>query len=331
MTTGPAVDYRERMRGCAEAIELGAPAIVVPADHVVMLGDLQFHYLDWGNAHLPHLILLHGGGLTAHTWDMAALLLLDRYHLVALDLRGHGDTDWTPDEHIHDELNDLMYGDVQLFLDHLGYERVSLAGMSLGGVAAIRYAAEHPVGVEALVMVDVGPESMREAGQATQAFHHETDILERFEEPVLHGGHEGRGEGGEIRPDQRRGPDAQLHGGHARFSENGCSVPEGDRRNLEDLGCGGRDDLGQATTTGRHEAGGGEVHGAARSVGRGVHGEVELGVAGVGVAGVARRIGVVQRDDRCAEGAELASGGQDCGSGAAELAEHDTAVDQASG
>ena len=182
MTTGPAVDYRERMRACAEAIELGAPAIVVPADHVVMLGDLQFHYLDWGNAHLPHLILLHGGGLTAHTWDMAALLLLDRYHLVALDLRGHGDTDWTPDEHIHDELNDLMYGDVQLFLDHLGYERVSLAGMSLGGVAAIRYAAEHPVGVEALVMVDVGPESMREAGQATQAFHHETDILERFED-----------------------------------------------------------------------------------------------------------------------------------------------------
>ena len=182
MTTDPAADYRERMRACAEAIELGAPAIVLPADHVVLLGGLQFHYLDWGNAQLPHVILLHGGGLTAHTWDMAALLLRDRYHLVALDLRGHGDTDWTPDDHINDDLNDLMYGDLELFLDHLGYERVTLAGMSLGGVAAMRYAAEHPDRVEALVMVDVGPESMREAGQATQAFHRETDILERFED-----------------------------------------------------------------------------------------------------------------------------------------------------
>ncbi len=182
MTTDPAADYRERMRACAEAIELGAPAIVLPADHVVLLGGLQFHYLDWGNAQLPHVILLHGGGLTAHTWDMAALLLRDRYHLVALDLRGHGDTDWTPDDRINDDLNDLMYGDLELFLDHLGYERVTLAGMSLGGVAAMRYAAEHPDRVEALVMVDVGPESMREAGQATQAFHRETDILERFED-----------------------------------------------------------------------------------------------------------------------------------------------------
>ena len=182
MTTGSSTDYRDRMRACAEAIDLHPPAIVLPSDHLVRLGELQFHYLDWGNAHLPHLILLHGGGLTAHTWDMAALLLRDRYHLVALDLRGHGDTDWTPDEHIHEDLNDLMYGDVQLFLDHLGYNRMTLAGMSLGGVAAMRYAAQYPARVEALVMVDVGPESMREAGQATQQFHRETDILERFED-----------------------------------------------------------------------------------------------------------------------------------------------------
>ena len=182
MTTGPSADYRDRMRACAEAIDLNPPAIVLPADHFVQLGAMQFHYLDWGNAHLPHLILLHGGGLTAHTWDMAALLLRDRYHLVALDLRGHGDSDWTPDEHITEDLNDLMYGDVQLFLDHLGYARMTLAGMSLGGVAAMRYAAEYPDRLQALVMVDVGPESMREAGQATQAFHRETDILERFED-----------------------------------------------------------------------------------------------------------------------------------------------------
>ena len=67
-------------------------------------------------------------------------------------------------------------------MDHLGYAHVTLAGMSLGGVAAMRWAAAHPDRVDALVLVDVGPETMREAGQSTQAFHRETDVLERFED-----------------------------------------------------------------------------------------------------------------------------------------------------
>jgi pimeloyl-ACP methyl ester carboxylesterase len=184
MTAAPTPDYRDRMRACAEAIGLDAPAIVLPTDHFVTLGTLRFHYLDWGNAHLPHLVLLHGGGLTAHTWDMAALLLRDRYHLVAPDLRGHGDTDWMSEEDLQRDLTDWMVSDVDRFLEFLATDRVALAGMSFGGVAAMRYAEAHPERVSALVLVDVGPESMREGGQATQQFHRETDVLERFEDFV---------------------------------------------------------------------------------------------------------------------------------------------------
>ena len=181
MTTPPTA-YRDRMRACADAIDLNPPAIVLPTDHFVVLGHYRFHYLDWGNAHLPHLVLLHGGGLTAHTWDMAALLLHDRYHVVALDLRGHGDTDWSSDEDVVRDLTDLVTDDVEQFMAHLGYDRVAIGGMAFGGVAAMRYAARHPERVTALLMVDVGPESMREGGQATQQFHRETDILARFED-----------------------------------------------------------------------------------------------------------------------------------------------------
>ena len=149
----------ELMAGAARAAGIAPPAIVQPTDHEVRLGGLRFHYVDWGNAHLPHVVLLHGGSLTAHTWDMTALLLRDRYHLVALDQRGHGDSDWTP--HVEDDTGALMIEDTRAFIEHLGYEHLTLVGMSMGGINAFHHAARHPEGLDALVIVDVGPELMR--------------------------------------------------------------------------------------------------------------------------------------------------------------------------
>jgi hypothetical protein len=106
--TTPEHDYHQLMAAAATALGLNPGAIVLPADHSVRLNGIRFHYLDWGNEHLPHVVLLHGGSLTAHTWDMAALLLRDSYHLVALDQRGHGDTDWTPEDQLHRDNADLM-------------------------------------------------------------------------------------------------------------------------------------------------------------------------------------------------------------------------------
>ncbi len=175
-------DYTSEMRACAEAIRLSPPAIVQPEDRWAELNGIRFHYLDWGNPDLPHLVLLHGGSLTAHTWDMSALMLRDRYHVVALDQRGHGDTGWTPDDRIGADNGDLMLDDTAAFLEHLGYDHVVLCGMSMGGMNAIRYAARHPERLDALVIVDIGPVTMQQGLIEMEQFRHETETMRRFED-----------------------------------------------------------------------------------------------------------------------------------------------------
>ena len=177
-----AKDYKELMAAAVRAAGLDPPAIVAPTDREVELNGIRFHYLDWGNDHLPHVVLLHGGSLTAHTWDLAALLLRDRYHLVALDQRGHGDTGWTPEEDLSTDNGALMLEDTRAFMEHLDYSRLSLVGMSMGGMNAIRYAARHPERLDALGIVDVAPQTMREGQLEMEQFRNATETLDRFED-----------------------------------------------------------------------------------------------------------------------------------------------------
>ncbi|RJQ08103.1 MAG: alpha/beta hydrolase [Dehalococcoidia bacterium] len=174
--------YRAVMRACADAIGLHPPEIVLPTDHWAEINGITTHYLDWGNPHLPHLVLLHGGGLTAHTWDMAALLLRDRYHVIAPDQRGHGDSGWTPDQQAHIDPYDLMLTDTRIFLDHLAFDRMALCGMSMGALNAIRYASRHPGRLQALAIVDVGPRVMREGRLEMARFRRETETLSHFDD-----------------------------------------------------------------------------------------------------------------------------------------------------
>ncbi|MEX2373276.1 MAG: alpha/beta hydrolase [Dehalococcoidia bacterium] len=175
-------DYLDDMKACAEAIDLGAPGYVQPQDRWVTLNGIEMHYLDWGNPHLPPLVLLHGGSLTAHTWDMASLLLRDRYHVIALDQRGHGDTAWTPDQDIAQDNGALMAADTEAFIDYLAYPRVILCGMSMGGMNAIRYAAQHADRLSRLVIVDIAPVTMQEGLIEMEAFRRETETMSRFED-----------------------------------------------------------------------------------------------------------------------------------------------------
>ncbi len=177
-----AEDYTLLMAEAAAAAGLEPPAIVAPTDHYVELNGLRFHYLDWGNEHLPHVVLLHGGSLTAHTWDMAALLLRDRYHLVALDQRGHGDTGWTPARQLGENGSDLMLEDTRQFIEQLDYEQLSLVGMSMGGMNTIRFAARHPERLAAVGIVDVAPETMRAGQIEMEQFRHATETLEQFDD-----------------------------------------------------------------------------------------------------------------------------------------------------
>src|SRR5258708_25100208 len=107
--------------------------------------------LVWGEAP-AELVLIHGGAQNAHTWDTVALAL--ERPLVALDLPGHGHSDWWED---HDYTPEALAEAVAVAIAHLAPEAQLVAGMSLGGLTSICLAAAHPELVRRLVVVDVTP------------------------------------------------------------------------------------------------------------------------------------------------------------------------------
>ena len=124
-------------------------------DEFVHLNDLKLHFLDWGTQGKRPLLLLHGGMQTAHSWDLVAVALKRDYHVVALDLRGHGDSEWSPDgSYSHVASSRDVFGLVQ----HLGWDKFALMGLSLGGLVSLSVAAHEPERLSALVIIDVGPE-----------------------------------------------------------------------------------------------------------------------------------------------------------------------------
>jgi len=122
------------------------------------------HVLDWGGQG-PPAVLLHGGSLTARTWDYLALALRAEFRLVALDMRGHGASDWA-----HDYSIESFASDVMAVIDGLAIERPHLVGMSLGGVVACEFALSHPDRTASLVMVDVTSRPAFDATARMRAF-----------------------------------------------------------------------------------------------------------------------------------------------------------------
>jgi esterase len=124
-------------------------------DRTLVLNGQRFHYAEWGAPTAPTLILLHGVTGHARTWDDEAATLAARYRVLALDQRGHGDSDPSPGA---DYTVATMATDVAAFADALGLERVSLVGLSMGGRVAIAFAGKAPRRVDRLVIVDIGPD-----------------------------------------------------------------------------------------------------------------------------------------------------------------------------
>src|SRR3569833_3369812 len=65
-----------------------------PTSHLYFSQRLRLHYVDWGNEDAPALLLIHGGRDHCRNWDWVAERLLDRYHIIAPDLRNHSDSEW---------------------------------------------------------------------------------------------------------------------------------------------------------------------------------------------------------------------------------------------
>jgi pimeloyl-ACP methyl ester carboxylesterase len=120
--------------------------------------------LVWGEEP-PEMVLLHGGAQNAHTWDSVALAL--GRPLIAVDLPGHGHSDWRGD---HDYWPARNADAVVAVLERLAPHAVSVVGMSLGGLSAIRLAAQRPSLVRDLVVVDVTPGVTPEQAAPIAAF-----------------------------------------------------------------------------------------------------------------------------------------------------------------
>lgn len=124
-------------------------------DETITLHGSRFHYTEQGDAAAPPLVLLHGVTGHARAWDDEGAALAGRYRVIALDQRGHGDSDPPPDA---DYTIATLAGDLAAFVDALGLPSFAMVALSLGGRVAIEYAGRHPDRVTRLVVVDIGPD-----------------------------------------------------------------------------------------------------------------------------------------------------------------------------
>jgi len=151
------MDHTEQLQMFQTALEIAKlkpSAVTLPEDHQIIIGSMRFHYLDWSGGG-PPIVFLHGGGLNAHTWDVVCVMLRDRYHCIALDQRGHGDSEWSPP---CDYAVETQLTDVEGFIKQLQLVNPVLVGQSMGGLNSIAYATRHSREMRGLVVVDVGPE-----------------------------------------------------------------------------------------------------------------------------------------------------------------------------
>jgi pimeloyl-ACP methyl ester carboxylesterase len=120
-------------------------------DKTLTANELRFHYRDWGGRGWP-VLLLHGLSSTSHIWDLAAPLLVKEARVIALDLRGHGQSD-KPDE---DYSYEAVGGDVFDAIAQLEMDNPVIVGHSWGANVGLWVAARDPDVLAGLIMVDGG-------------------------------------------------------------------------------------------------------------------------------------------------------------------------------
>lgn len=126
-----------------------------PTANTFISQRLRLHYVDWGNRDAPPLILQHGGRDHCRSWDWVAEELAADWHVIAPDLRGHGDSAWAPDGNY--EMNAFVYDFAQL-IHTLGHDEVTIVAHSLGGNVASRFVGLYPEKVRKFVNIEgLGP------------------------------------------------------------------------------------------------------------------------------------------------------------------------------
>ena len=142
-----------------------------PQDGHLQVGELRLHYLRWGDASAPPMVLLHGLQDCARSWDVFASAMCQDYNVVALDHRGHGDSEWADRYRLDDYVED-----VKAMVEALSLRDFVLVGHSAGGRNAFLYTVRHPETVRALVIVDIDPDAANpESASMFQRYKAESD------------------------------------------------------------------------------------------------------------------------------------------------------------
>ena len=150
-----------------------------PTDKTVRANGLNFHYLEWGDPNNPTVLMLHGVSQQAHSWDFVSLALADRFHVLSLDQRGHGDSDWARDG---DYSIEAQQADIDAVVEALGLHGFNLMGHSMGGRNSYVWASRHPGALDSLVIVDTGPQGQQTGSRRIQQFQQLPDELDTFDE-----------------------------------------------------------------------------------------------------------------------------------------------------
>lgn len=141
---------------------------VGPTSHSYISQRLRLHYVDWGNEGAPPLLMVHGGRDHCRNWDWVVQELRNDYHIIAPDLRGHGDSEWSIGGNYGP--TDFVY-DIAQLVHQKQMAPVTILAHSLGGMISLQYAGIFPDAVKKLIAIEgLGPSPKM--------------IAERFSKPV---------------------------------------------------------------------------------------------------------------------------------------------------
>jgi pimeloyl-ACP methyl ester carboxylesterase len=132
--------------------------------HFVEVNGIHLHYLDWGSNE-PVLLFLAGMGCSAYIFKQFAPRFTDKFHVLALDRRGHGDSDYPETGYDPDTLTE----DLRQFLDVLNINQVILVGHSMGYIELCHFTALYPERVLKLIFLDAAYDMSAPETQAVLA------------------------------------------------------------------------------------------------------------------------------------------------------------------
>lgn len=174
--------FSDALRTAADLGGTPQPPFACVSRNLLVQG-LRLHMTDWGAGapDLPALVLLHGGAVTGRTWGPFCALLAHKYRLIAVDMRGHGDSEWPRDAHA---THNTMAEDVRQIITQLQLERPVVVGHSVGGMLLMRLMVHTPELLRGAVLVDVGPEVAYPGWEPKKEVHETVRLYESVDEYV---------------------------------------------------------------------------------------------------------------------------------------------------